>query len=553
MRKITQNHMLPIVGMLFGILTFCFVYGIRIIDPTYDDWLFAGGDLTQHYMGWLYYRQTDWTFPIGLLEGVSSTGQLSCMYLDCIPLLALLFKPFSALLPATFQYLGIWGVCSFGLTGFFAVLLLEKCSRNPLFCLAGSFCFVLSPPLLDRIYHHEALAGHWVILAGMCLWAYQHRKWKHWWTPSVLWAVLAAIAVLVQMYFAPMVFLLMCGALLHDVLLTKKWRYALCSVASATASVLLTLFCLGAFVGEGSYAGGGLGKFSSNLNTLFNPKSLSKFLKPMNILDGQGEGYGFLGFGILLGCVLSIGVLCAWAEKTGFVGVRKHLREKRPLLIGVGVTALLTGILAVSPKVTLNANVLFTIPYPAFITNLLSIFRSGGRFIWVLDYLIYFGVFYLLSRMQPKKTALCLTVFCCGMQIFDLRDTLRSKHEKYADTIVYESPLKDAAWEALADGAEEILFLPLPKNFIGYRELYMSMGYFAYHHHMRMSSFYIARSDYDSMAAYAQQAYEALCAGEVREDVLYVFLNAGDAPQETEALTVCTLDGITVARAKKSI
>ena len=52
-------------GLLGGAI-FLAIYGVRILDPTYDDWLLQGGDMTQHYIGWMYFRRSDWHFPIGM-------------------------------------------------------------------------------------------------------------------------------------------------------------------------------------------------------------------------------------------------------------------------------------------------------------------------------------------------------------------------------------------------------------------------------------------------------------------------------------------------------
>ncbi len=45
------------LGALLGGLLFVMLYGVRILDVTYDDWLLTGWyDLSQHYVGWTLYR-----------------------------------------------------------------------------------------------------------------------------------------------------------------------------------------------------------------------------------------------------------------------------------------------------------------------------------------------------------------------------------------------------------------------------------------------------------------------------------------------------------------
>ena len=48
-----------LTSAFIGAVLFTAIYSFRILDPTYEDWLFEGGDLTQHYLGWLFYRRSD--------------------------------------------------------------------------------------------------------------------------------------------------------------------------------------------------------------------------------------------------------------------------------------------------------------------------------------------------------------------------------------------------------------------------------------------------------------------------------------------------------------
>lgn len=39
------------IGCILGACVFVFIYGFKVLNFTYDDWLMAGGDLSQHYIG----------------------------------------------------------------------------------------------------------------------------------------------------------------------------------------------------------------------------------------------------------------------------------------------------------------------------------------------------------------------------------------------------------------------------------------------------------------------------------------------------------------------
>lgn len=112
-KKYTQNEntILMFGAVCIGTVAFLLIYGVHVLNVCYDDWLYAGRDLTQHYFGWIFYRKTDWTFPLGITQGLSDFD--TCLtFTDSIPLFAIFFKLFRNILPETFQYFGLWGLFS---------------------------------------------------------------------------------------------------------------------------------------------------------------------------------------------------------------------------------------------------------------------------------------------------------------------------------------------------------------------------------------------------------------------------------------------------------
>ena len=97
-------------------------------------------DLTQHYLGWVFYRKSPWHFPLGLVEGIYSQP-VSIVYTDSIPLFALLFKILSPLLPANFQYFGLFELLSYALMGGFGALFVRAFSKRSQICLLSSLFF----------------------------------------------------------------------------------------------------------------------------------------------------------------------------------------------------------------------------------------------------------------------------------------------------------------------------------------------------------------------------------------------------------------------------
>lgn len=549
--NISDNSLLLfLAGIILGAVIFFTVYGFKVINPTYDDWIFAkGGDFAQHYLGWKFYRQSDWHFPIGLIDGLNGDGQISFMFTDSIPLFAIFFKILSPILSETFQYSGLWGLFCFGTMGGVSSLLLRHFNKNTAFCLMGSVFFILSPTVIQRMFGHEGLAGQWIIVTALLLWAYRNHKWKYKATPVILWAVLGMIAVLVHIYFLPMIYAVMLGYILTDIMQNKRILHSIACFVSTTCTALFTMFAVGAFHGKGSMQAGGLGTYSSNYNSLFNPFGYSKFLKALNYQQGQSEGLGYLGLGMIVAGIIALVILFFLYEEN--VHSRKEfktiLSSKYKIIVPVFAVIVVSTFMAASPVGTLNARVIYTIDYPEKIKSILSIFRASGRFIWIVDYIVYTTIFAVISKLDRKKTVAFISTLCMCIQIIDLRDILSDKHRIFTEDKKYVSVLDDS-FDKFADGANEIVFLPLPENFNLHIKMYLTFGEYASCHNMKMSSFYAARPDYESLSEYADNKYNELENGGGETDVLYVFFNEDEVPTANLYLNVRKFANYTVAR-----
>ena len=93
-----------LLGALLGGAYFLSLFSPSIIDPTNVTWIFSrGGDVHQHYMGWHFFRSAAWSFPLGMIDGLAYPQGVPLVFMDAIPLFALLLKPFAGFLPGQFQ------------------------------------------------------------------------------------------------------------------------------------------------------------------------------------------------------------------------------------------------------------------------------------------------------------------------------------------------------------------------------------------------------------------------------------------------------------------
>ncbi len=392
------------IGALCGAMFFFTWIGLGLLDPTNIHWLLHG-DWAEHYSAWAMYREAPWTRPPGRIQTLWYPVGTAIVYTDALPLFAFLFKPFSPLLPATFQYIGLWLLVSCLLQGVFAALLVKRLRPNATAVLSGSLLFLLAPIFLGRFFH-DTLTAQWLLLAG--LWLYfrprppaslLHEVWP-WW-------LLALIAALVHPYLSAM-----CMAIALTYWFRRTWvehdrsrGQAVTAVAIITGLTLVAWWLSGAFT-IGFRDGPGrqpYGTYSFNLLGFLIPQGFSTLVPDIPLADsGQWEGQAYLGLGVIaLLCLLGIHAL---ARKQYPRWPRQHW----PLLL-LAIT-----LVAFAASATLTIG-------PWKLTNLkvnsplLATFRSSGRFIWVPYYLILLGVFGATLRRFPiLATSLLALVAICG-------------------------------------------------------------------------------------------------------------------------------------------
>ena len=543
------NKALPlfIAGAVIGIIVFVFIYGIDVLNVSYDGWLEQGGDLNQHYYGWKFYRKSPLTFPIGLVEGLAPE-KVSIIYTDSIPLFALIFKLLSPLLPETFQYFGIWGIMCYMLQGGLAALIIRKFTDNPVICWISSVFFVVSPVVIQRMYGHTSLAGNWIILLAFLLWIYKDKLNNV--KTIIAWCVLAALAVMVHMYYIPITFLILLACVINKGIESKKTiKISAITFLSAALCGVLTLFILGGFYGHGSIGEGGLGIYSSNLTTFFNPVTddFSKYLSPfLTMSSDQGEGFAYLGFGMLLMGFLALVFVIQHIVDAGISKSFEWIKSRKAAVISF--TFLLIGAFAysLSPIITCGNKVILHINFPKLIWNAMSVFRATGRFSWISMYLLYILFIFVIIRKNKKKAAIIILGLCMCVQLSDFSNIFKFKNSYFTTHMESKQNLKDEAWEELANGKEHIVFLPLPENYLVYADMYYSFANYASNHDMTMSSFYIARASYDFLYYYADEQLKLVEDGTPEKNTIYVFMDPTYTVPDNDALEIYELDGYTV-------
>jgi len=543
-----------IIGAVLGAAVFIGLFGTRILSPAFTDWIFAApDDTTQHYIGWMYYRNTAWTFPIGMTDGLTSSGAVSCIYADTIPLFAVFFKLLSPVLPETFQYFGLWGVICFALNGGFGAVLLSRINKNLIFVSLGSVFYSLFFPSVMRITHHNSLGAIWLIMIAMIITLDRKRDYRFRFTPVILWSLNCFLASAIHPYFLPMIFTVMTGYLILLVFRDKKYVQAVCTFGFSVISAIANLWILGAFEGEGNYIDGGLGTYSANLNTFFNSFGYSKYIRPLGAFPEQTEGYGYLGLGMLVCCFLALIIAVSRIHKKDgsyLKFINSYIKAHSIEIIALFAVFSIGFLWAVSPRITLNNNIVKEIYLPAIVTEKLSIFRASGRFIWTPCLIVMTIALWLVSKLD-RNSAVAAVLICAWLQCNDVRNLRNGFRTQYRNPAPIEYGISDAEWEKVSDGVDEIIFLPLPADYLAKIKLYYDFARPAARDKIRLSSFIVCRSLPDDMRNYADKQYEMLKSGKGRNDALYVFFNEEDVPQNVNGVEISKIGDYSVARVKK--
>lgn len=506
-------------GALLGAIAFLLINTGASLNVMNDNWIRSGyveKDIIQHYTGWLFYRQSPISFPLGMSPAINYPQGAAVTYTDSVPLLAILFRLLSPILPTTFQYFGLYTLCCYMLQGAAAAMLLTVFCDRILPVLLGSCLFILSPIMIERAFRHTALASHFLILFALYLYfANKQKTWRY--RPGYL--LLAFFATAIHPYFLPMVFAILFADLLEHAVRTRQFVKPLLFLLAAFVVVGVTGFSIGAFSTPSSGGSTGYGYFCMDLNSLFNPLSCSgivwsRVLPTLPQGLGSYDGFNYLGLGILAAFPLAV---LSWFLQKGRRqrGLSFLKNYWGMLLAGACLTAF-----AVSNTILANTRVLFTFPLPSFLMKLGSIFRSSGRMFYPVYYLILlFTVVFFARRWGAKIGGLLLAVIL-AVQVWDISPALAQKRAYFtAPSVSFENPMKSEFWDSV-NGRYSHMF-SLDDTLV--QALYPAL--YAADHGMTTNDGFTARFDVDYHHEVVEEEIDRLLRAEADPDTLYITSN----------------------------
>ncbi len=424
---------LAAAGILGGIFYF-FRFGSGFLDPRRIDWLLGMGDTAFNQLAWTFFRYDSWHWPPGAIKTFMAPGGTTIGVTDSLPLLAFPFKVLSFLLPATFQYAGLWLLINHVLMVVFAVLVAGIFYRPllPRFLAAG--VLVLCPAWLIRDGHF-ALSAHWVYLAA--LWLYlKPAAGEGGGRPCLAWWLLLAVAAWIHPYPATFAF----GLLAADQ--ARRW-WVTREISSTKAlitlgvgvAVLVFLWSLAGFLRIGHLPANNLEDdrlWQASFHALWDSQGRSLLLPalPLGARDAF-EGFVYLGAGGLLAALAAL-VLGGGRQ----IGAR--FTRHWPLM----VVLLICALYALGPRTDLGD----------------QLYRAPARFLWLHFYVLVTAGLAAVARWERPRWSLALVAGIFMVQVVDLAPLFDRRPEYEGHRFI--SRLQDPQWEKAMAGADLLLTSP---------------------------------------------------------------------------------------------
>ena len=391
-------------------LSFCFyLLGYGNLNFSNQSWL-INGDLAQYQLGWKFYRDDIWRFPLGLNPNYGITNSSSIIYSDSIPLLAIFFKIFRSFLFEDFQYFSFWIFICIYLQALLSFKIIYHFTKNILYSTVSSLFFIFSTILIYRSGIHLSLTAHWLILS------YFYVQISTVNSKDLKKHLIIYLSLLIHFYFS----LILVGIFF----LEKIVRFKKLCIKDLISSFVIVIFSLilmyivGYFtIGIDDGLGFGYGIYNFNLNSFFNPLgenyterfNWSFFLPTLNFQNKEIEGFSYIGISGILFLILYFKYL--------FKGKSKIIFSK-----GTNISIFFVFLMiATSNNINFGNQDLITLELNKYLYGIFSSIRASGRFIWPIYYLIFIiGIVSIFQYFLNKRTSLLIISFLAIFQLIDL-------------------------------------------------------------------------------------------------------------------------------------
>ncbi len=403
---------LLVLAAVVGALWAASLFDWGFISGQHAFWKFPIGiDMQLVLAAYFYYVQAPWQLPLFYVSGLGTPAGTNIIFTDAVPIVGLVGKLIHSFTGATPNLYGAYLFLCFALPGIMMTLVLIATeTRCALAAIIGAIFANAMPALLWR-WGDIALASHFLLIGALALYLFSLQK-RVWRGLAALWTAWLVLVYLTNIYLFTMVGAVwLCATIQRRLNGLTTTREAM-RIATLTVTVVTIVVVLGGQFGKG----GGLpfaeyGKYSMNLLSPVLPQ-LSGLLPGLGgIIDatgGQYEGFNYLGLGLLLASIFALPAEIGW--------VRRNLRRHVSLL------ALCTALcfFAISHRVFVGHWLLLELPLPSALNLVLGIFRSSGRFFWLIGY-AQIAMVVVLAFRRPQAVIVLYLLGAALLQLLDVQ------------------------------------------------------------------------------------------------------------------------------------
>ena len=501
MDKVNRTNGLAI-PVAIGVIFFLYIFGYQPLNVYSHEWL-GGGDALQNYLGWQFFRQAHWSFPvIGMSLGYGMDVGSSIVFSDSNPLLAVFFKALSPLLPETFQYFGLWLVACCVLQSYFLWKMISLFTDNSAIKFFSVVLMMFNPAWINRIGHIN-LMGHFLVLAAIYLVLSNNSKGR-----IVKWTALMMVAFAVHFYLALMVSVVW-GANIFARLVTRSSsvKSVLKEAVIVLSLTVLTMYVLGYFTVGSVAASGEFGFYHNNLLSFLVSNGWSHFFNIKGFGSSSFESLNFWGTGVLVLLII------------GSIGIIRMLKSTK--LSAVTLTfwlCLPVFLIIATTNVIAFGRHQFVIDLPYQVINALSVVRASARFFWPVTYCAMVLILAGVLKSFSHKVALTVIALAAALQVYDTAHGYNKDRFYFYKTPPATFTLVNKFWSEDVKNYSAIRYIP----FQNMNKPWYQLAFIAEQNKVATDAVYLARYSDVTMGKMNRKTLSELALGKYDPKVVYV-------------------------------
>ncbi len=483
---------------------FAWIGYARTLDPRDVGWIFHEDPWT-HEIGWEQFRNAPlWQYPITKNGLYGLEWSSTVVFTDSIPIVALVLRPFSALLPHPCQYLGWWVLLSLILQAYFAARLVMLRTDRLRDAAIGCILFTTTPVLLERVGLQTGVGSHWLLLWALLLYLSERTA------ATRRWTVLLLLTISIHAYLFALV-----GAIWVAHLVACQRRGALSrrdlvAAGAIALAVVAWMHVLGYFL-IGSGAAGGIWRSNFDLTAFLAPCAGARFGVLPVVYPNPWDGCAYLGAGMII-------LLAATA--VGYA-VRRRSVPPAPAAISWGPLAVVLvglGLFAITNDITFANHHILYFRLPHAFDGLYDTFRGATRMMWPAYYLTLLGTLWLAFRVWPTRALGWVLAGATVLQLVDLSGHAELKRGELG-SVSEARPLADPIWTTIAQHYRNVISVPAYHRQVDWQTL----AWFAASHGLGCNTGYLSRNNPEVRLAGTRAHLDAVATGNYEPDTVYYF------------------------------